>query len=273
MVDGSVTGSTSRSSVMASTIGMRRWWVRRDTAVWPFLWRGALPLLGLLLLAILGFTSFAHQEIEANVLQRIRERLAAQGFDWVGVSVSGQEVRLSGTQPAPGAGAEALAIASKTTCPTWVGERICAVTVSGNFTDTAAPPVATSAPAAKVASCERSLADIVGQEKIQFSTGSAAIKPQSAPVLDALVQAARECPGILQVEGHTDSNGTADANRALSNARAEAVVAALSARGLAADRLRARGFGAERPLADNATAQGRAKNRRIEFHVITTDNH
>ena len=198
-----------------------------------------------------------------------RSDLAAQGYEWTQVAVSGQDVWLSGIQPALGAGEAALAIARAAACPSWAARLTCAVEVSGRFTDPA-PAATAPAPAVPAATaCEQSLADIVAQTQIEFTSGSAAIAAQSAPVLDALAKAAGQCEGIIRVEGHTDSAGRTDSNRTLSNARAGAVVAALVERGFPRARLEAQGFGADRPIADNATASGRAKNRRIEFRVVT----
>lgn len=69
----------------------------------------------------------------------------------------------------------------------------------------------------------------------------------------------------LAVQGHTDNAGTAAHNQQLSTARAQAVVAELAKAGIAANRLQAAGFGQTKPLADNATEEGRAKNRRVEL--------
>ena len=70
---------------------------------------------------------------------------------------------------------------------------------------------------------------------------------------------------MLIVEGHTDDTGDAEINRVLSQARAEAVIVYLIAGGVDAGRLGAIGFGEDRPIATNATEEGRAMNRRIEF--------
>ena len=71
-----------------------------------------------------------------------------------------------------------------------------------------------------------------------------------------------------RVEGHTDSLGSAEVNQTLSQQRAEAVMQALAERGVDAARLSARGYGADRPIASNATDTGRSENRRVEIHVI-----
>ena len=76
----------------------------------------------------------------------------------------------------------------------------------------------------------------------------------------------KENPGLkLTVEGHTDDVGSRAANEKLSRERAAAVVDALAAAGIARDRLKSAGPGPAKPLADNATSEGRARNRRVEL--------
>jgi outer membrane protein OmpA-like peptidoglycan-associated protein len=243
--------------------------VRRDPPV-PFVWRGLLPLLGLVLLALFALLPFARGSIETSVQREIRDQLGAAGFGWVSLLVSGQNVTLSGAEPAAGTGAHAIAIARAASCPTPIGRRTCAVNVVGHFTVPAPPSSAVGAPASTPAeACERSLAGVLAGEQIAFTTGSAAIDARSGPLLDRLARDLGSCPGIIRVEGYTDTIGRGKVNRALSEARASAVRDALIARGVPAERLRARGFGARRAIGDNTTEEGRARNRRIEFHAIS----
>lgn len=103
---------------------------------------------------------------------------------------------------------------------------------------------------------------------IYFRTGSAELDSESRPLLDSVVQIVRRCPKlVIQVAGHTDSTGDATANRALSQARASAVVQYLTGHGIAANRLEAVGFGDTRPVAPNDSAANRSRNRRIVFSV------
>ena len=95
------------------------------------------------------------------------------------------------------------------------------------------------------------------------------LEAKSKPTLDRLAQIANECPSFkISIEGHTDSEGIPERNNPLSERRAKAVVDYLTAAGVDGSRLSAIGYGADRPIADNETAEGRAKNRRIEFKVI-----
>jgi OOP family OmpA-OmpF porin len=114
--------------------------------------------------------------------------------------------------------------------------------------------------------CADQIAAILETDSIRFAQGSADIVPESRGTIAAIADVLRGCPGAeFEIAGHTDSQGNADANQALSETRAEAVVAALEASDLPLVRLHAHGYGAERPVADNATDTGRAQNRRIEF--------
>lgn len=101
---------------------------------------------------------------------------------------------------------------------------------------------------------------------INFDTDAATLRPDASPVI-AEIAAMLAANGDLRiaVEGHTDDTGTADRNRVLSAGRADAVVAALVSAGVAGDRLLPRGLGADVPLTDNLTEDGRARNRRVEL--------
>ncbi|MFA5940138.1 MAG: OmpA family protein [Sinimarinibacterium sp.] len=101
---------------------------------------------------------------------------------------------------------------------------------------------------------------------VRFDTGKATIKPESSKLLDEVATALKSAAALrLEVAGHTDNVGGAAANQTLSEARAQSVVAALVARGIAADRLTPRGYGQTRPVAPNTTEDGRAANRRVEL--------
>lgn len=103
---------------------------------------------------------------------------------------------------------------------------------------------------------------------IQFETGKDVIKKSSNSILDKVVKVMKENPSYnLEINGHSDNTGIASKNLTLSQKRADAVKAYLTKGGVEADKLTAKGFGQTVPVADNATAAGRAKNRRVEFKV------
>ncbi|MCS6913984.1 MAG: OmpA family protein, partial [Myxococcota bacterium] len=106
---------------------------------------------------------------------------------------------------------------------------------------------------------------------INFVANKYDILPSSFGVLDQAVKVLTEYPDVkLEIQGHTDTSGQLEMNRELSQKRAEAVKAYLVQKGIAPERLRAVGYGPDKPLADNKTAAGRARNRRVEFQLITT---
>jgi outer membrane protein OmpA-like peptidoglycan-associated protein len=102
--------------------------------------------------------------------------------------------------------------------------------------------------------------------KVQFVTGSAALTKTAKAELDKAAKIMNEHPDIkVSVEGHTDNTGRVAFNQTLSEKRAAAVKAYIVAKGVAGDRLQAKGFGPSKPIATNKTVAGRALNRRVEF--------
>ena len=102
---------------------------------------------------------------------------------------------------------------------------------------------------------------------ILFATGSATLRPESTPTLKEIARTLDRYQDLrLRIEGHTDNTGSEATNRALSNARAEAVREHLvQSYGIDADRLEAEGFGPARPVAENSSPEGRERNRRVEL--------
>ncbi|MEN2992143.1 MAG: OmpA family protein [Bacteroidia bacterium] len=104
---------------------------------------------------------------------------------------------------------------------------------------------------------------------ITFDKGSAQLKPESYPQLEMLLRFLREHPRVrIELAGHTDGTSLPESELTLSRARAEAVKAFLVQRGIAKERLHTTGFGKSRPIADNATAEGQRRNRRVEYRIL-----
>ena len=138
----------------------------------------------------------------------------------------------------------------------------------------AASPAA-SAPAAAAPEPASAAAVVAGKDvckdkivpvNVKFVTNKDEISPESLSELAAVAKQLATCPAIkTQVEGHTDSAGSDASNLALSQKRADAVATYMSSQGVAKERISAKGYGESKPIGDNATEEGRAKNRRVEF--------
>ena len=111
---------------------------------------------------------------------------------------------------------------------------------------------------------------IVISEKIQFDLDKATIKPAPNSLLDEIVATFKKNPQIkrVSINGVASSEGGAAFNKRLSDNRAKAVMAYLVGHGVEQGRVTAKGWGTEKPIADNSTEEGREKNRRVEFNIL-----
>lgn len=107
-------------------------------------------------------------------------------------------------------------------------------------------------------------------EKVMFDYNKATIKAESHGLLNDVADVIKENPTVtkINVEGHTDSDGSDSYNKKLSQKRANSVKDYLVKAGIDGSILEAIGYGEERPLADNGTDEGKEKNRRVEFNII-----
>jgi outer membrane protein OmpA-like peptidoglycan-associated protein len=178
----------------------------------------------------------------------------------------------------------ALALVGLSTWPSFAEEQDTAYSVEGKVTievevppaPPAAPsptptPTPTPTPPMKVEPVAQKAVIENGRirplERIYFDSGEAAAKPESLPSLDAVAKVMIETPSIhmLDLEAHTDN--VASERSGLSMRRAEWVKDYLVKKGVAAERLKAEGFGAARPIASNDTPEGRQLNRRVDFVI------
>jgi OOP family OmpA-OmpF porin len=110
------------------------------------------------------------------------------------------------------------------------------------------------------------IADRMALEGVEFKLNSAELTASSTTTLDKVVEALQAYPNdTIEVAGYTDSSGNDEYNRELSQRRAESVRQYLIMKGIAPSRITAVGYGEENPIADNATREGRARNRRVEI--------
>jgi OmpA-OmpF porin, OOP family len=101
---------------------------------------------------------------------------------------------------------------------------------------------------------------------INFDTNKSTLRADAQPIIAEINKLLVADPSLkLSIEGHTDNTGAADHNRELATSRARTVLGALVGLGVDASRLDSKGFGPDKPIADNSTDEGRARNRRVEL--------
>lgn len=295
-----MSGAKSNRSARSETT--RRYIRRTDAERLPFFPWGVIPALLLFLLTVYALFFFAKGAIEKRAEESSRIALQAAGESWANVDASGQWVTLTGQAPSAERAAKAELLVREATSRTPFGHARPVTRVRTRFveadksnnnpvpetpapsetdtglgepeadaaTDTAQSPVvrlSTAITLEQENDCNRRFADLLLETQFNFASNSSEITVHDEMLLERLVFVARDCPGTLVIEGHTDSTGNETANRTLSHNRAMAVRMALIERGLEVDRLRTRGYGSARPIESNDTAEGRAKNRRIEIRL------
>ena len=182
--------------------------VWRDPPALPFVWRGLLPLFVLALAAVFALVPFARNSIQGTVEHEVREQLAAGGYGWASVAVSGQAVRLSGAAPSAGAGVAALRWPRPPPAPPCSAGGPARRSVTGQFTteEIAAtacgggPPLHRPTPRhprsrSPGRAANARFAGILAGEQIVFATGSAKIDARSARCWTAGARGAR-LPGL-----------------------------------------------------------------------------
>jgi Outer membrane protein and related peptidoglycan-associated (lipo)proteins len=106
-------------------------------------------------------------------------------------------------------------------------------------------------------------------EGVTFDVGSYTLKPQFRATLDKVAESLKQYPdSLIDVYGHTDSTGSDAFNQTLSDNRARTVASYLTMQGISSARIRSQGLGESMPVADNATEEGRRKNRRVEIKIV-----
>ena len=140
--------------------------------------------------------------------------------------------------------------------------------VIGNKMDKQAREIEQALPGAQVERVGEGIRLVLGENAVRFDTDKSTLKSSAKANLDKLVPVFNQYPDTnIQIYGFTDSTGSVEHNLNLSKQRAASVKAYLTNHGVAEERLTAMGYGEEKPLVDNATEVGRAKNRRVDFKL------
>ena len=193
--------------------------------------------------------------IQDDILTRTRAVLGSSRIASAGLSVDGRDVLLRGVRGSREVSAEAQELARNV----WG--------VNSARAEVTDPPVVATPPPA-VKETQTKINEIVRLKNIEFLSGSAQLTAGGAATLNEVAAALGKSSALtVSIAGHTDSQGDAAANQALSQGRAESVKTYLISKGVAASRMTTAGYGQTKPIADNATPEGRQRNRRIEFGV------
>jgi len=195
------------------------------------------------------------EKIENDLTARASAKLQTAGIHIDPVMLDGRDVTLRGKVPSKAIADKAVQLAADTR----------GVRVVHNELEVVAPPP----PKPKVEEVQVELNTLIAGKLIEFQTASAVIRTRSYPLLDQVAVVLKKRPGAkIEIAGHTDSSGDDAMNLALSRRRAESVRQYLIGKGLKTENLVAKGYGETRPIADNTTAMGKQKNRRVEFNIL-----
>jgi outer membrane protein OmpA-like peptidoglycan-associated protein len=229
----------------------------------------------LVLLFIIGSTG-GTDEVQADhsgdsLVEIVRPALTRAGYGDVTIQADGRTIILSGelATRADVVAASAVVnslgeVASVDNRLTYAGEP-----ALGDLPGEGSSPISGGVTSSADLLLQARLSTIAARDPIQFETGSNELTPESASTIAQVAQLLLDNPTVrIEIGGHTDSDGEEDANQALSQSRAEAVLAALTAAGIEPQRMIAIGYGETLPIGSNETQDGKARNRRIEFLVL-----
>lgn len=239
--------------------------------------------LGLVLLGILGYICIYHfkhnESIQDDINTRTHAEFSTQDLKQVTINTDGRDITLTGE-----VASEEIRLRAGQQANNVYGVRsvdnllTIAATAIEPVIETQQPepePETISEPVEAVIeepkpeyTCQQNFNTLLDANQIRFATNSADIDVSSNSLLIDLIDVAKQCPDAnIEIGGHTDSRGSDEYNQQLSQLRATSVMEYLVENGVDATRLSAVGYGEYNPIADNETAEGLAKNRRIEFNV------
>lgn len=246
--------------------------------------RSTAVLVGMASLLLLTWATVALRQgpIEADLVQRAEQALSYYAIEGLRITANGRDLTVSGTLP-PGAESDSVATIVTDTwgvrtvdasglrpLPTGQAHRN---PLSARFDQTRIRRLGgdLSNPM-DAGTCQRTMARLAASSTVLFEAGGASPVIDSYPVLNDLASVAYQCPRTyIVIGGHSDASGDREANLRLSQARAEAIERFFYLAGIPAERMRIVAYGDSQPIASNATAEGRAANRRITFEVFPLD--
>ena len=218
--------------------------------------RGKIKLLGIIGFILLLFCClfFKVNSIEADLSARTATALSTNNISIDSVLVNGRDITLKGVVASNAIKTKAGKIA----------ENIWGVRTVNNLLT-----VKSKTSDIPISNIQKKLDNIIAIRNIEFENNKSTIRKNSLPILKKVIGILKEYPEIsIEIGGHTDSRGNAMHNMLLSKKRAETVMTFLIKNGVNKSRLKVKGYGLTKPIADNDTEEGRKKNRRVEFKII-----
>lgn len=221
-------------------------------------------------------------QIERHVFDSARASLASAGMDWAALRISGRDLHLAGLPPDLDAHHDALRLlqgvpgvrvvvdaTNRSALVQQQAPRPAPAAPRSSAPRSEPPPGSAPSPDQAARLCQSAFDALLAGQGIRFVADKTQISRESAELLQQVALAADRCAGArLEVAAHTDATGDPAENFARSQARAEAVVDYLVGQGVERARLKARGYGAQAPVASNRSAAGRSRNRRVEITVL-----
>jgi len=239
-------------------------------------------LLGLFLLGVLGYICIYHLNhkvrIQDDINTRTNTTLSEQGLDNVTTSTDGRDIILTG---------EVASVSIRQQAEDYARKVFGVRTVENKLTVAATGPVVESEPESEALepvkkevlqapkleplpefTCQQDFDALLSSNEINFTNNSADIDASSNNLLSDLIEVANQClEAKIEITGHTDSHGSDDYNLSISQARASSIKNYLANNGVDATRLFAVAYGETKPIADNESDKGMAKNTKIEFNA------
>jgi outer membrane protein OmpA-like peptidoglycan-associated protein len=195
--------------------------------------------------------------IQQDVSGRVAQSLAVNHVPSQAISVDGRDVFLTGPAQSAQVSDDTVKLAESVE-----GVRV----VKAQITDSQPDASTVTAPAAATVESQGKLDTLLQNDVVEFNPASAELTEHGRQVLDQVAPVLLASPALnCEIQGHTDSQGNPDANKDLSYRRAIATKNYLVNKGITPERLTTEGFGDTKPIASNDTAEGRRKNRRINF--------
>ncbi len=205
----------------------------------------------------------------------VMARFAGEGFGWMGLTVRDRVAAVTGLAPEADTKRRGMAFAESALQA--AGEAapagllvVDAITLADSSESGPGEAIADLARGeVTMARCQAAFEQAMQGRTILFQSDRADISPVSARLLDAVTGAATLCSSFpIEIGGHSDSSGSPEYNRLLSQQRADEVLRYMSARGVPAEQLVAIGYGSARPIETGRSPEAQARNRRIEFRVL-----